>query len=196
VRYKPEHKASARQALLDAAARRLRIDGLTGIGVDGITRELGQTSGAFYAHYPSKAALFLDVVRDGTVRLLAGVKLARGDGRSGWLRRLTHWYLGPEHKRGIGEGCLMPSIGVDIARSDGDVKEAFHDGLEPVIREIAAGIEGVPPEEAMQRARATLALLVGSVILARAMPDDAAAEKILAAGRDASDEIARLGRRA
>ena len=55
MRYAAGHKEGARTRILDAAGRGFRRLGFGGIGVDGLAKEAGVTSGAFYGHFPSKA---------------------------------------------------------------------------------------------------------------------------------------------
>ena len=48
MRYGPGLKQEARTKILDAAGRGFRRLGFGGIGVDGLAKEAGVTSGAFY----------------------------------------------------------------------------------------------------------------------------------------------------
>ena len=43
-------KQETRKRIINAASRGFRSNGYAGIGVDGIAKEAGVTSGAFYAH--------------------------------------------------------------------------------------------------------------------------------------------------
>ena len=62
MRYSPDHKARAREALLRAGARSLKTSGFNGIGVDGLAAAAGVTSGAFYSNFPSKEAMLEAVI--------------------------------------------------------------------------------------------------------------------------------------
>ncbi len=48
MRYPPDQKAKAKEAILQAGAEALRTNGFNGIGVDGLAAAAGVTSGAFY----------------------------------------------------------------------------------------------------------------------------------------------------
>ena len=50
--------SNARKRLIEAAGRGFRTGGFGGIGVDGLAKEAGLTSGAFYAHFGSKTEAF------------------------------------------------------------------------------------------------------------------------------------------
>ena len=57
MRYRKEHKAETRKRVVDAAARRLRRDGIAATGVVDLMADAGLTHGGFYAHFPSKDSL-------------------------------------------------------------------------------------------------------------------------------------------
>lgn len=170
MRMRPEQKQAARAALVAAAARRFRREGMAGIGIDGLAKEAGQTSGAVYAHFASKAELFGAVVEDGMNRLLAGAQAERA--RGGDLVSFARRYLTMEHRDAVEQGCLLPALSADIARADDATRRAYAQGLERVAAALAPG-------EERERAIAILSLCAGGVLLARAVPEPASAEEIL-----------------
>ena len=68
MRYGPGHKDEARSKILNAAGRGFRSLGFGGIGVDGLAKDAGVTSGAFYGHFSSKAEAFKAAAVAGLVR--------------------------------------------------------------------------------------------------------------------------------
>ena len=62
----------ARTRLVEAAGRGFRSGGFGGTGVDALAKGAGLTSGAFYAHFDSKAEAFRLVVSDGIATLRKG----------------------------------------------------------------------------------------------------------------------------
>ena len=62
MRYPPDQKTKAREAILQAGAPALRTNGFNGIGVDGLAAAAGVTSGAFYSNFPNKEALLESVI--------------------------------------------------------------------------------------------------------------------------------------
>ena len=55
-------KQLTHRKMLDAASMSFRSNGYAGIGVDGIAKAAGVTSGAFYAHFGSKDKAFKSVL--------------------------------------------------------------------------------------------------------------------------------------
>ncbi|HNH84664.1 MAG TPA: helix-turn-helix domain-containing protein, partial [Acidobacteriota bacterium] len=62
MRYPANRKEESRQKILQAAARLFREHGYNGVGVDAVMAEAGLTPGGFYAHFPSKEALFAEAL--------------------------------------------------------------------------------------------------------------------------------------
>ena len=58
-------KEAGRAKILASAGRGFRRHGFGGVGVDALAQEAGVTSGAFYAHFKSKAEAFRATVSAG-----------------------------------------------------------------------------------------------------------------------------------
>jgi TetR/AcrR family transcriptional repressor of nem operon len=70
-------KEESRARILTSAGRGFRSRGFGGSGVDGLAKDAEVTSGAFYAHFKSKAAAFREAVVVGLEDLRRGVGQAR-----------------------------------------------------------------------------------------------------------------------
>lgn len=187
MRMTPENKDKARTAIVEAAGRLFREQGLAATGIDSIARETGQTSGAFYAHFPSKAEVFRDTVEAGFARLLAGIRRSRDVGAGRWANVFARAYLSPARRDAVGQGCLLPTLANDAARAARDTHRLFGNQLTEAARELANGCGD--DERAEERAFAILALCAGGIMLARAIPDGAASDRMLKACRDAAAEL-------
>lgn len=192
MRYSREHSEATRARILAAAARLFREKGLDGIGVDAVAAEAGVTSGAIYRAFGSKERLFEAVVQDGIDRLLSGIAELGRAAPGTWPAALFDWYLGPQHVGAPGRGCLLPTLSPDIARGGEAARRVLESGLRRAARLLAespgreAAAEGpVPPQ-----GWASLSLLVGAVLLARATGPGAARDEILAAARRAAADLA------
>ena len=51
MRYKPTQKQETHNRVIKAAEGSFKKAGYSGIGVDGLARDAGVTSGAFYGHF-------------------------------------------------------------------------------------------------------------------------------------------------
>jgi TetR/AcrR family transcriptional regulator, transcriptional repressor for nem operon len=176
MRYTPEHAEATRARVLDVCGRQFRERGFGGIGVEGLSREAKVTSGAFYNHFGSKAGAFRAAVAAGAEHLRRSVEQFRHGGYGArWLAAFAEVYLSPSHRGDVAGGCALPSLSAEVARSDAMTRAAYEAELLKVAALIADGLPGNPGREA---AWPILALLVGGVMLSRAVPDEAVAQEI------------------
>jgi len=162
-----------------------RLHGFGGIGVEGLSRAAGVTTGAFYNHFGSKAAAFARVVRSGVDRLRAGVEHFRRGYGERWLSAFADYYLGADHRRDVAGGCALPSLSAEVAHADAATRAAYEAELLKTAQLIAEGLPGQPGREAAWR---LLALLAGGVMLSRAVSDPIVADEIARAVRKAVDD--------
>lgn len=149
--------------------------------MDGLAREAGLTSGAFYAHVTSKAEAFTTALTEGLRFLAQGVEAHQRQHGAAWLAPFVDFYLGERMALGLPEACALPSLTADAARAPAEARQAYTAELARVAAQIAAGLDG--PEREV-RSWQLLSVLSGAAAMARAVDDPAAREAILeAAGR-------------
>jgi|SRR6185436_8109038 len=178
VRVTREQATANREKILDVAGALFRERGFDGIGLADIMKRAGLTHGGFYGHFESKDDLAAEI----TTRIL---------GRAGWLERLTgtpnpsvrqvvRTYLSKRHRDNAGRGCLFAAVGSDVVRQPKSVRHAFTEGL----RARVDALQDILPGRAAARRRkalATMAGLVGALILSRAVDEPALSDEILEA---------------
>lgn len=181
-------KEEGRARILASAGRGFRSRGFGGSGVDGLAKDADVTSGAFYAHFKSKAAAFREAVVVGLDDLRRGVGQAREQMGSNWRAWFIDFYLGERRTCDIAESCALQSLSSEVARADDETRQAYETELGSIIEAVAAGLEGKPTAR-REEATALLALLVGGVTLARAVKDPALSDEIAAAVRKAALDL-------
>ncbi|MEQ9815670.1 MAG: TetR/AcrR family transcriptional regulator [Azospirillaceae bacterium] len=171
----------SREAILNAAGRLFRKHGYDGIGIDGIMTSAGLTRGAFYAHFPSKAALFAAVVSEDNA-FLARLR-ARGATDAAGLRHeaqaIAAYYLEPANRERIGEICTLSAVNQDTARSGEALRHAFGEAFARIAAEFdrlepGERSSGRPSDEALL----IVTLAIGSHALSRAMDGHPIADRI------------------
>ncbi len=177
MRYPPGQKERTRERVLRSSAKLAKKKGFAAASVDELMAAASMTGGAFYAHFDSKDALFADLITRELARTAAMLSPREGDTREEWLAHLFGAYLTPEHVRAAGSGCVIPSLGPEIARADPLVRRAFEKAMNALQQGWA---ERLGDSDA---AWSMICQLVGAIVVARAMGSKAGAGKVVDANR-------------
>ena len=183
---KKEERTGARERLLDAAGRGFRVGGFGGAGVDGLAKEAGLTSGAFYAYFGSKAEAFRQALVDGLQFLRRGVERHQSESPADWQSSFVDFYFGPRMKVPLSEACALPTFTADAARADEATREAYETELRSLVDAVAKGLSGT---DARLKAWHLIAILAGGAGMARAVTDKRMRAEIIAALARAAKEV-------
>jgi TetR/AcrR family transcriptional repressor of nem operon len=180
MRYSSEHKLETHARIVRKASVRLRQKGAHGVGVADLMKDAGLTHGGFYAHFDSREALVIEAFADAMDRSTERWrKLAEQTPMDRRLKIIVDAYLTPLHRDG-------PALGAEIARESPRTRKAFAGKLEQMIDMLAAQIPDLSRKAARKQAMATIATMMGTLVLARVEGSGAFSDEILAAGRDAA----------
>lgn len=182
-------KQESRARILESAGRGFRAHGFGGLGIDGLAKNAGVTSGAFYAHFPSKAAAFREAAMLGMADLRDGIRRFRDNSGEDWLTEFVAFYMGERRTCEPGEACALQALSGDVARADDATRADYQRILQEIIAVMAEGLASDSPTRRDQDAIALLAMLAGAVTIARAVPDQALGANIAAAVRDAAGRL-------
>jgi TetR/AcrR family transcriptional repressor of nem operon len=180
MRVSKQAAAENRQRILAAAARLFREHGIDGAGVDAITAAAGLTHGAFYSQFKSKEAVVAESLRlslDESRELLP--RDASGDGKSDAIALVIDSYLSRSHRDSPGNGCVVAAVGSDIARQPRKVRHVFTKALAENLEILAGLIPAETPSRRRDIALQKFSAMVGAIILARAVDDEALSRRIL-----------------
>jgi AcrR family transcriptional regulator len=180
ARYDKEHKQATRQRILDMAGQRFKTDGIDGSGVATLMADAGLTNGAFYGHFSSKDDLVANVVADQLgAQAQSFRELPPGpEGLEAFLRE----YLSPQHRDNPGAGCPAAALLDEIGRCASGVKDAYTDGAQVILDEIADRLAPADPRSAYGKALALYTMAVGTLQLSRAVSDPKLADEVLEQG--------------
>src|SRR5689334_1333056 len=109
-------KEESRARILKSAGRGFRARGFGGAGVDGLAKDASVTSGAFYAHFKSKADAFREAVVIGLEELRRGIDDTRARLGGRWRDAFVDFYLGDRRTCDLAESCALQSLSSEVAR--------------------------------------------------------------------------------
>jgi len=181
MRHKGVDKEETRRKVQQAVGRGFRKHGYSGIGVDGLAKEAGVTSGAFYAHMGSKDGAFFYALQAGLDEVIDGIPAFQRDYGSDWVKVFAEYYLGKKHQRDLECGCAMATLTPEVVRSGAEVHEAFENKMSRIVDLVAGGLAGGSAQDRRARAWSMLGILVGGLNIARAMKTAKASDEVAAA---------------
>ncbi len=193
MRVSREKAAEHRDRIIDAAGALFRAKGFGGIGVADIMKAADLTHGGFYGHFASKDDLVAQASRRTMARAATNwTKLVEAAPGTPYAALLEH-YLSPRHRDDPGKGCAFAALGNDAARSGKVVRQAFAEGLAPLLDILAQSIPGKSKNcksknckskaARRRKAVAAMATLVGALTLARAVAGTPLSDEMLEAAR-------------
>ncbi|MFD2206151.1 TetR/AcrR family transcriptional regulator [Kiloniella antarctica] len=190
MQQKLSKREETRKRMLAAAGRSFRSYGYAGIGVDGIAKEAGVTSGAFYAHFGSKDGAFSSAVVEGLDEVIEGVPHFQLKHGVEWVQAFADYYLGQPHREDLACGCAMTTLTPEVARSNEGLQKLYEQKMTKIAMLIAEGLSGATEDNRIARAWAMLAVLIGGLNITRAMDSPALAQNIAEAVKVAAVKTA------
>jgi TetR/AcrR family transcriptional regulator, transcriptional repressor for nem operon len=182
MRMSNQRKAETHERILAVAGELFRRHGFDAVGVDAIMHQAGLTHGGFYAHFASKEALVAETAAAALARSAARwERISQEADQATALTRIVESYLDPAHVAAAERGCVLATLGPEIARRH-DARPA----LTASIRRMVDALARCLPRRRRQRALGTLSTLVGAVVLARLCDDSGLAEEFLVAARSSA----------
>lgn len=198
MRYGENHRRRTYRRIVENASYGLRQKGAKGLSVVDLMKLAGLTHGGFYNHFDSREALVGEAIGFAMDQTTARwKKLADGKADDERFETLIADYLSPRHRDNPKDGCALPTLAVDVGRSGSSEQQALASKLEKMIDVFVELLPDEPPRQARQIATGTIATLVGSIVLSRAVGAGKLSDGILVAGRmTAAGRIQKPRRRA
>src|SRR5690349_9507943 len=167
MRVSRQEAEANRERVVKVASALYRKHGFDGIGVADIMKKAGLTHGGFYGHFGSKD----DLAAEALTCALRGSDSWISASEKGGLESAVRNYLTPEHRDDRAKGCIFAAVGSDMVRQPRTVRHAFTEGFRATIGKLVRMVPGRSAEARREQALATMAALVGALILSRAVDD-------------------------
>lgn len=175
-------KEASHERIVQAAARAIRRSGYDGTGVADIMKEAGLTHGAFYAHFDSREAMLAEAAdRAGAESNAFAARVIAAAPPQQALQALMQAYLSKEHLASIETGCPVSALGSEMPRQTPEVRRAATRRIKEMIDLVARQSPDWGQPAAHERALVTVATMVGTLMLARAVDDAALSESLCSA---------------
>jgi TetR/AcrR family transcriptional repressor of nem operon len=175
-------KEASHERIVSAAARAIRRSGYDGTGVADIMKEAGLTHGAFYAHFASREAMLAEAAGRACAESAAVVNgVVANMPPEQALASMLHAYLSPEHLQQIELGCPLAALGSETPRQAPEVRRVTTRHIKAMVDLAARQSPDWGQPAAHERALVTIATMVGTLLLARAVDEPALSDSLCAA---------------
>jgi TetR/AcrR family transcriptional repressor of nem operon len=176
MRYPDGHKESVGARIVEAASRALRQDGVDAVTIPKLMKSAGLTHGGFYVHFRDRDDLITKAVAHAASESpLVSDKSAA---------ETFDAYLSKKHVLHPEYGCVVAALGAEGARQKGPVRRVFAEIGRSFLRRVERKLHPEAAKDALSdEALATASRIVGAIVLARLVQDDALSERILAVAR-------------
>lgn len=172
-------KEASHERIVQAAARAIRRSGYDGTGVADIMKEAGLTHGAFYAHFESREGMLAEAAdRAGAESNAFAADVIAAAPPEQALQAMVQAYLSKEHLAGIETGCPVSALGSEMPRQSPLVRRAATRRIKEMIDLVARQSPDWGKPDAHERALVTMATLVGTLVLARAVDEPALSDAL------------------
>jgi AcrR family transcriptional regulator len=171
-------KQETRKRIINAAGQGFRSNGYAGIGVDGIAKEAGVTSGAFYAHLGSKNGAFEAALSVGLDEVIAAIPKFQLHHETEWVAAFSDYYLGQAHRDNLSSGCAMTTLSPEVVRTKHRLHTIYEEKMNQIVELMAQGLIADSHQECLSKAWAILGILIGGLTMARAVASIKTADQI------------------
>jgi AcrR family transcriptional regulator len=172
-------KEASHERIVSAAARAIRRSGYGGTGVADIMKEAGLTHGAFYVHFTSREDMLVEAADRACAESAAAAADAVASAPRGKaLESMLCAYLSREHAEHAERGCPLVALGSETPRQTPEVRRATTRYIKEMIDLLARQSPDWGQPGAHEQALATIATMVGALLLARAVDEPALSDRL------------------
>jgi TetR/AcrR family transcriptional repressor of nem operon len=165
-------KETSHERIVEAAARAIRRNGYGGAGVADIMKDAGLTHGGFYAHFSSREAMLAEAADRASATGIAELaRIAAAAPPEQALRELLKAYLSKAHVENVENGCSLAALCSETPRQAPEVRHIVTRQIREMVDLVARQSPDWGQPGAHERALVTVATMVGTLQLARAVDD-------------------------
>ena len=173
-------KEASHERIVSAAARAIRRSGYDGTGVADIMKEAGLTHGAFYAHFASREAMLAEAAGLACAEsAAAAADVVAHTPPEKTLETMLRAYLSKDHVAQVELGCPLAALGSETSRQAPEVRRVTTRHIKATVDLIARQSPDWGQPAAHEHALVTLATMVGTLMLARAVDEPALSDNLL-----------------
>lgn len=170
-----------RQQVIETSSRLFREKGFDGVGVSTLMQAAGLTHGGFYKQFESKDDLIAKATKAALDQTSQRMASLIGEDRRASLEKAVGLYLSDQHRTGVADGCAFAALGPDVARHGPEARRVMQRGIKDQLTLLESLVKPEGEDSSREEVIATMATMVGALVLARAVEDTTLSNEILEA---------------
>ncbi|WP_028021913.1 TetR/AcrR family transcriptional regulator [Enterovibrio calviensis] len=171
-------KQETRRKILKSAVTLFAQRGFNRVSLGDVMKDAKLTHGAFYAHFESKQELYKEAVYAATEDSPLAEILRRSEGTLS-VDKIVSTYLSHDHVEQKFSPCPLAAFATDTSNQNGETKDAYTEVFKGMIDIFESKTDGSITDR--QSALSLAALLIGGVVVSRALNDKETINELLAA---------------
>lgn len=180
MRQRQHQKQHSRQRILETAAGQFRREGYSATGISSVMQESQLTNGAFYAHFESKEELLIESASEAARQMRAQwIEGLEDLSPAERVPELLERYVSVEHRDYPEAGCIVPTLGAEVARQSEAVKQGFERQVGITLEALIDDLAALGADEPEQTAWSLLSFGVGAILLSRTVSGAELSDAIL-----------------
>ncbi|WP_394209031.1 TetR/AcrR family transcriptional regulator [Enterovibrio calviensis] len=163
---------------MKSAVKLFAQKGFSCVSLGDVMKDAKLTHGAFYAHFDSKQTLYKEAVSAATEHSPLATILRKSEGAFS-VDKLVSNYLCHDHVDQKFSPCPLAAFATDTSNQNGETKEAYTKVFTGLIDILESKTDGHINDR--ESALSLAALLIGGVVVSRALNDKETIDELLAA---------------
>lgn len=182
-----EQKEITRERILESAVKLFSAYGFDNVTINDVMKEAQLTHGAFYAHFSSKSELHTEAITAAIKNTMLGKAQEENACEELDLRELLKVYLNIEHVQQKTRPCPLAFLAADVSSCEVEVQIAYTQVYNNLITILNKKLEHLPCRK--KRTYAISALMIGGVVISRALHDEDTIIALLEACKEYAEEL-------
>jgi TetR/AcrR family transcriptional regulator, transcriptional repressor for nem operon len=172
--------AETRQRIIDVAARKFRLNGISATGLTDVMSEAGLTHGGFYRHFESKDQLVAEACAAATTNIVAVLEKVASESEDGdGFQAIVERYVSTIHRDDVAGGCPLAGMGSELAHGDENTRAAASHGFRELVEVVAKRLDPQRSDSTESTAVFAVAAMIGAITISRIMTDSDASASVL-----------------
>ncbi|PKF49488.1 TetR/AcrR family transcriptional regulator [Enterovibrio nigricans] len=172
-------KAQTKTRILCSAIKLFAEKGFNNVSLGEIMKDAKLTHGAFYAHFDSKQSLYKEAVVVAKDSSPLGVAAKQPEVRLE-LSDILGFYLSEGHVEQRISPCPLAAFATDVSHQESEIKQSYTQVFQGLLSVLESKIEGDDGQK-QSAAKAIAAMMIGGVVVSRALDDKALVKDLLEA---------------